>query len=144
MIASQAEKVLVPHFMIPSIKEEDFRAVKKASIRVLRKIPCAFNELLFTDLQLISNTVKRYLFNYIMPINRILNFTLQHSYMDNLTRNSVKEAPCYLCNLPIALNGKQENATNFYAKLVHMKCVDRSIKHSNRALLDTSDVVDGQ
>ena len=38
MTAIQAEKVLVPGFMIPSIKEEDYRAVKKASIRVLRKI----------------------------------------------------------------------------------------------------------
>ena len=72
MKASEIRKSLVPSFMFSSIKEENARAVYKAALRVQKGIPCAFNELLFTDLRMISNTVKTYLFQYVMPLTLLI------------------------------------------------------------------------
>ena len=139
MDVNQVTKQLVPNYMLSSIKEEDARVVYKSAMRVHQGIPCAFNELLFTDLQLISNTVKRYLFTYIMPVNRYLNMTVQQNYMKRLKENNVTEVPCYLCNLPVAFEGKHINATRFIAKVCHMKSVDRSIKNAIKVTKDDSD-----
>ena len=121
----------MPSFMFSSIKEENARAVYKAALRVQKGIPCAFNELLFTDLRMISNTVKTYLFQYVMPLNRFLNQCKQQNYFKTMKQEfGSDELPCYLCNFPVSFVHNNASAAKFYAKVCYMKCVDRSLKYA--------------
>ena len=118
MPVTSLTKLLVPSFMRPSIKEEDARAVCRAAIRVQKGITCAFNELLFTDLQLISNTVKAYLYSYIMPIHRYLSISDQQTYIKAVRKDNPEEMKCYLCNLPVSFSNCHIKAAQHYAHIL--------------------------